>query len=103
MAWQQRERCERDRKDRRVEETIGVVGWIDRVAVEHAMSGTIVNVEVALCAKCRRNAEPDEVNGDRDPRKLAGARRLDRLDSGKETGRAPRRGHALGVACSNSM
>src|ERR1700678_1099282 len=83
MAREECERCEADRKDWRVEETIGVSRRIDRGAVKYAMPRAIVNVEVALRAKGCRDAEPDEVGSQRDPCELAGARRVDLFHRGR--------------------
>ena len=63
------------------------------MAEQDAMARAIVNVEIALRAKRRRDAKPDEVGADREPCELAGARRVDRFHfftAEGRTGRAPR-------------
>src|SRR5580704_11622806 len=60
------------------------------MAVEYAMAGAIVNVEIALRAKCCRDTQPDQVDADREPCEPAGARRVDRFHFSMRKARWPR-------------
>src|SRR5712671_3717268 len=73
----QRGKC--DCKNRRVEKSIRVIGRINRETMKHAMPGAVVNVEIALLAQRRGDAEAHDVDAHRDPREPARALSVDRF------------------------